>query len=391
MTSVAALVFEDREPVALAGQTLAQRAAVIAGRLGSTPVCFAGGLPATFAGTAPVVLVAPNLLIDATALTDLIATADHDRGESPVVVRDNGEPVLVFVPAADAHIVMASSSMSEAIGRILLRHQPREHVAAGFCRRIQTQAAMPIAARALARHLNGPDESFFTKVIRRFSVPLSIRLVQLGVLPTQVTLAGLALAVLSAWCLAQGRYALGVTGGLLYYVSMVFDCSDGEVARLTLRDSAFGAWLETAVDYTTYLLLLGALVIAVGDSPAASAHRTAALLALIGSVVVIAVATYLRRRVAAADPGHFDESSAAAMAFASPIHRFASWSRQWIKRSTIAHLVLALALVNQLQALLYLWAFGAPLAAVVILFVAPFVVRRVDARPLRVQDIGAGR
>ena len=65
----------------------------------------------------------------------------------------------------------------------------------------------------------------------------------------------------------------------------------------------------------------------------------------------LAVAGYLRHRVAAADPGQFDEASAKALASATRFHRFARWGRQWIKRSTVAHLVVVLALVNQLPVL----------------------------------------
>jgi len=168
---------------------------------------------------------------------------------------------------------------------------------------------------------------------------------------------------------------------------MVFDCSDGEVARLTVRDSAFGAWLETMVDYTTYFLLLAALTLAVQNHPGADMYRAAAAVALAGSILVAAVASYLRQRVAGADPGQFDEASAKVMGSATRFHRFASWSRQWIKRSTIAHLVLVLALVNQLPILLYLWAFGATVAAVVILAVEPFVVHRVTVGHARVHPV----
>ena len=103
-----------------------------------------------------------------------------------------------------------------------------------------------------------------------------------------------------------------------------------------------------------------------------------------------AVAAYLRHRVAAADPGQFDDASAQAMASASRFHRFARWGRQWIKRSTVAHLIVALALVNQLPVLLYLWAFGATVASVVILAVEPFVVRRVAVAPAGVRHVDSG-
>jgi phosphatidylglycerophosphate synthase len=194
---------------------------------------------------------------------------------------------------------------------------------------------------------------------------------------------------LSAACISTGSYGIALLGALLYYASMIFDCSDGEVARLTVRESSFGAWLETAVDYTTYFLLLGALVWAQRGDPAGELYRVVALIALAGSVTVALVAIFLRKRVAGADPGQFDDSSAEALASASAMHRFARWGRQWIKRSSVAHLVVALALIGQLPLLIYLWAFGAVVASVVILTVAPFVVRRVAVKPLDVRDTHA--
>jgi phosphatidylglycerophosphate synthase len=162
---------------------------------------------------------------------------------------------------------------------------------------------------------------------------------------------------------------------------MIFDCSDGEVARVTVREGSFGAWLETAVDYITYFLTLAAITMASQTRSHAEASAGAAAIALIGTTIVIAIAGYLRHRVAAADPGQFDDASARAMANASGVHRFARWARQWIKRSTLAHLVLFLALVDQLTVLLYLWAFGATCAAVMYVIVWPFVVRRVVVEP----------
>jgi phosphatidylglycerophosphate synthase len=250
-----------------------------------------------------------------------------------------------------------------------------------FGRRVTSAGDIAVVERDYVRHLTGKGEGYFTKKIRRFSVPLTARLVHLGARPTHVTLGGLALAIASAWFLARGSYAAGLLGAVLYYVSMIFDCSDGEVARVTLREGPFGAWLETVVDYVTYFLILAAVTIASQMRPHAQAYRTAAWIALAGTVVVIAVAGYLRHRVAAADPGQFDDASAKALATASAVHRFARWGRQWIKRSTVAHLVVFLALVDQLPVLLYLWAFGATVASVVILAVEPFVVRQVMVEP----------
>jgi phosphatidylglycerophosphate synthase len=208
-------------------------------------------------------------------------------------------------------------------------------------------------------------------------VPLSRVLVRRGVTPNQVTLMGLLLAVAAAIAVSLDVYIVTLAGALLYYGSMILDCSDGEVARLSFRDSRFGAWFETVVDYVTYFLLLGGLVLASQRHGRPRLDVEAAIVALIASLVVVAVAGYLRLRVAGDDPGQFDDASAAVLRRSTKFHRFARWGRQWIKRSTIAHLIVAFAIVNQLWMLIYLWAFGAVVAAVVIIGVEPFVVRRV--------------
>lgn len=412
VTTLAALVFDGESPITVGGLTLTERAVLLADRAGLGPVGIWGPRPLDPAsdrrlrsrGVSPVqrpaglaplegardgeglVIVGPNVLFEQAALNEL-ARIGHDGEQPATAAYESGVPILLYIPHGAVADIRTSLSLEAMVARLAARGTVRELALTGaFCRRADAAAPASSIERAYIRHLNG-NESFFTKQIRRFSVPLTSRLVRLGARPTHVTLGGLALAAASAWCLAQGSYGAGVLGGFLYYTSMVFDCSDGEVARLTVRDSAFGAWLETIVDYATYFLVLGALTAASLNRPGADTALAAATVALVGSVLVAVVAGYLRHRVAAADPGQFDEASARVMASATRFHRFASWARQWIKRSSIAHLVLVLALVNQLPILLYLWAFGATVAALVILAVEPLVVRRVAVTPATVPHV----
>ena len=325
-----------------------------------------------------VLLIRNGVLVEPRALVMLL---DRSRTEDVpgllVAGGSAGDPDLAIVPASAGAALEGTHGADDLMGR-LARMEPRREVSLApfFCRRLDSDSDLADAETAYIRHQNG-RESFFTKQIRRFSVPLSRVLVRHGVRPNQVTLMGLVLAIGAAAAVSVDLYVASLAGALLYYVSMILDCSDGEVARLSFRDSAFGAWFETVVDYVTYFLLLGGLVLASQRHGGGRPDLEAALVALTGSVVVIAVAGYLRLRVAGNDPGQFDEASAAVLRSSTKFHRFARWGRQWIKRSTIAHLVVAFAIVNQLWMLIYLWAFGAVVASVVIIGVEPFVVRRV--------------
>jgi len=73
--------------------------------------------------------------------------------------------------------------------------------------------------------------------------------------PNAVTLAGLAVAILSCWAFARGFYAAYVCGALLFFLSGLCDEMDGMLARIKFRESAFGTWFEGFVDNATYLLL----------------------------------------------------------------------------------------------------------------------------------------
>ena len=400
MRTPSALVFDDGSAITIGGLTLTERSAIVAHRAGlavrvwgaqplnpaSEALLRSRGVSMPWppgatplegaAGDEGIVVVGPNVLFEPAVVADLVSPAVRDDDRATVAC-EAGVPLVLYVPPSRTADVRSRTSIVTMVATLATRQPVREWPLSGaFCRRVDRADLAPSVERDYIRCLNGKDESFFTKVIRRFSVPLTSRLVHLGARPTHVTLSGLALSMASAWCLARGSYGAGVLGGVLSYASMIFDCSDGEVARLTLRDGKFGAWLETLVDYLTYLLLLGALTVATQHHPGADTYRIAAGISLIGSVIVIAVASYLRQRVAGANPGQFDDASAKVMS-TTRFHRFARWGRQWIKRSSVAHLVLVLALLNQLPVLLYLWAFGATATSVVILAVEPFVVRRV--------------
>ena len=417
MKTPAALVLTDESPVTVGGLTLTERAVLLAHRAGFGPVRVWGvraldrdrdaGLrsrgvsvirqppdvaPLEGAGhDEGMVIVGPNALFGPAVLADLVDYAGREGPSAAVAVSEAGAPLLLYVPRGKVADVRSDRSIEAMVASLAASGAVRDLPLAGrFCRRVQRTDPAPSVERDYIRHLNGGEgESYFTKKIRRFSVPLTILLVRLGARPTHVTAGGLVLALAAARFLARGSYGGGLLGATLYYTSMIFDCSDGEVARLTVRDSRSGAWLETMVDYLTYFLILGALTIASQGLPGVETRRVAAAIALIGSVVVTAVTLYLRHRVAAADPGQFDDASANALASATRFHRFARWGRQWIKRSTVAHLVVALALVNQLPWLLYLWAFGATVASFVVLAVEPFVVRRVAVAPAGIRHVAA--
>jgi len=90
-------------------------------------------------------------------------------------------------------------------------------------------------------------------IVPRFLMrPLSIRITRLllktEVTPTQVTLLSFALKLLAALLFLFSNYLLNITAGTLLYFSHVFDCVDGEVARVKNQVTRSGGLLDLFLD-----------------------------------------------------------------------------------------------------------------------------------------------
>lgn len=96
---------------------------------------------------------------------------------------------------------------------------------------------------------NRADDGFYSvHVLRRLSKPLSALGAARGWSPNAITLVSLAVGLAAAGLFATGERWAMVLGAILLQASIIIDCSDGEVARLTGRYSTVGAWLDAATD-----------------------------------------------------------------------------------------------------------------------------------------------
>src|SRR5262245_42406250 len=111
------------------------------------------------------------------------------------------------------------------------------------------------AERWLAANSGKPLDGIYSRFNRKLCRPLVRALTHTPVTPNMVTLAGLLVAILSAYSFSQGTYLASLTGALLFFVSGLLDEVDGMLARIRFSDSPFGTWFEGTVDNISYLLL----------------------------------------------------------------------------------------------------------------------------------------
>jgi CDP-diacylglycerol--glycerol-3-phosphate 3-phosphatidyltransferase len=94
--------------------------------------------------------------------------------------------------------------------------------------------------------------------LRALLDPVVRLLMRLGVPPLGITLTGLLLSLAGAVVIARGSF---VAGGVLIIVSGVCDTLDGSLARMSQRESAFGAFIDSTIDRITEIACFGALIV----------------------------------------------------------------------------------------------------------------------------------
>jgi len=127
--------------------------------------------------------------------------------------------------------------------------------------RVSDAGAAAEAEARLWRELGSPiDTRLDVAVHRRLSRGVTRAAIARGVSPNGITLLSGVIGLAAAAAVARGDVAALAGGLVLYLIAVVLDHSDGEVARLTLKESAVGEWLDIVLDtvvHTSLVLALG--------------------------------------------------------------------------------------------------------------------------------------
>ncbi|WP_217207962.1 DUF5941 domain-containing protein [Streptomyces sp. AC550_RSS872] len=112
----------------------------------------------------------------------------------------------------------------------------------------QAVAAVDDEAVRLKSAVKSRDGFFTTYCVSPYSRYIARWCARRGLTPNQVTTASLITALIAAGCAATGTRGGFVAAGLLLIFSFVLDCTDGQLARYSLRYSTLGAWLDATFD-----------------------------------------------------------------------------------------------------------------------------------------------
>lgn len=237
--------------------------------------------------TSRCVAVEGNIVFSLSQLRDLMAWQASNNGEVVRLTSANGDPASSVSVGRLDHFV---GSVSPAVAKVVSDIPGMPFALDGHPE--DRGAAERVIARTL-RHDTADSDGLMARVFdRKLSWRLSYLLAYTRITPNQVTLANTALGMAIAWMFAQPGYWTRLIASLLFVVSITIDGVDGELARLTMSESAAGKRLDALTDNLvhiaiffgisigcylaahsiTYLYVLGGLLIGFGMC-AISVHR----------------------------------------------------------------------------------------------------------------------
>ena len=262
MTALDAIVLAE-DPlsrVRIAGLSARERAIRVARRVGATRVIVLDD-----AGRAPLAgLTSERLLViraDQLVHTPLVA---------PLVEAQPASGVAMAVEDSTyaGALLATGGAATEIIARLAAGARDAELVA----------GATPIPARPIARHPIGtpaerraahrllykilikPQDNAITRyVYRPVSFPLTRLLAWTPITPNQISyLVGL-LVALGCYLAAHASFGMVIAGTCTVLGASYLDCCDGEIARLKLMSSRYGAWIDTIIDELSSVGYMAAL------------------------------------------------------------------------------------------------------------------------------------
>jgi phosphatidylglycerophosphate synthase len=122
---------------------------------------------------------------------------------------------------------------------------------------------------------------------RRLSGHLTRWFVKTSLTPNQITLISFAVGLISGHFFWRGGYLNGIIGALVFQLSSVLDCCDGEVARLKGMQTRLGQWLDVVCDNIVHVVLFLAIAWSFYRATFSSSYLVLGGLASTGSLLAL--------------------------------------------------------------------------------------------------------
>ncbi len=115
--------------------------------------------------------------------------------------------------------------------------------------------AESLICNKLKKDTDGPVSRILNRPI---SLRISKLLLKTGITPNQISILSFVIGLAGASFFFNGEYFYLILGGILVHIHSIVDGCDGEVARLKIRQTKYGGWLDSVLDrYADAAIILG--------------------------------------------------------------------------------------------------------------------------------------
>ncbi|MFQ5674796.1 MAG: NTP transferase domain-containing protein [bacterium] len=126
-----------------------------------------------------------------------------------------------------------------------------------FWQDVNTESDAKHAERLLLHSTRSEGDGFIAKTInRKISNWITSGLLRTPIKPNHISIFNFCLSVFTAWIISFGKPLTTIIGGILFQLTSILDGCDGEVAKIKLQDSKFGALIDTITDHASYVIFI---------------------------------------------------------------------------------------------------------------------------------------
>ena len=243
----------------------------------------------------PVLVIAPNTVPEPCEMRELLARRATDRQPTTWVSR--GVPLGVYYPAARTLLTRAEFASGDfAHWAVSDLDTVRAPAPAGSWHDASDPAGRRDAEHRLFGSLRQPSDGYLARFDRTLSIALSRLLVRTPVTPNVITAVSLLVGLGGAALLASAGSWNALLGAAVLWASCILDGCDGEVARLKLLTSPFGARFDIATDNVLHLATFVAITVHLHRRHPDMSVAGPALVFLAGVVLSMASVSWLINR-----------------------------------------------------------------------------------------------
>ena len=166
----------------------------------------------------------------------------------------------VIFDALDQSISKGDEGLSGGIKILAQRHKMRsmplgDNFWIDVDDKTDKQNAEQLICNKLKKNTDGPVSKILNRPI---SLRISKLLLKTGITPNQISVLSTIIGLIGASFFFNGEYFYLILGGIIIHIHSIVDGCDGEVARLKLRQSKYGGWLDSVLDrYVDAAVILG--------------------------------------------------------------------------------------------------------------------------------------